>query len=112
MTALFLSEVRRDLSRRLVWVLLLLALVATAIAGAIAFVNAQGTEHVGPTDVRRCFQQPDGHADVLPPLLRVLDFPLDIQRSPVTDLLQLPDERLTYQARSVTESTTSKLRVR
>ena len=60
MTALFLSEVRRDLSRRLVWVLIGLALVATAIAGAIAFVNAEGSVNARSIEVQQCFEQPSG----------------------------------------------------
>lgn len=60
MTALLLVEMRRDLARRLVWVLVGLALLATVIAGVIAFVNAEGSVRTGPTRVEQCFKQPNG----------------------------------------------------
>ena len=43
MTALFVSEVRRDLSRRLVWVLVALGLFGAVLAGGIAYANAEGS---------------------------------------------------------------------
>jgi hypothetical protein len=59
-TALLASELRRNLARRLVWVLIGLALVATVIAGCIAFVNAEGSVQSGPAQVQQCFQQSTG----------------------------------------------------
>jgi hypothetical protein len=39
-SALFMSEVERDLSRRLVWVLVGVALLGTAVAGVVVWTNA------------------------------------------------------------------------
>lgn len=58
MNALFLSEVRRDLSRRLVWVLIALGVFGSVLAGAIAFANAKGSG--GRQAVVRCSTTPSG----------------------------------------------------
>lgn len=53
MTALFVSELRRDLSRRLVWVLIALGLFGTVIVGGIAYANAKGSiNRSGGTECR------------------------------------------------------------
>jgi ABC-2 type transport system permease protein len=57
-TALFLSEVRRDLSRRLVWVLIALGLVGTAMTGGIVYANAEGSP--GRRAFVQCTATPSG----------------------------------------------------
>lgn len=47
MTALFAAEVRRVLSRRLVWTLVALALAGSAMAGAISFASTRGERDPG-----------------------------------------------------------------
>ncbi|HEX2040290.1 MAG TPA: ABC transporter permease subunit [Acidimicrobiales bacterium] len=58
MIGLFLTEVRRDLSRRLVWVLVGLALLGAVVAGGIAFANAEGSP--GRRAFVQCTATPSG----------------------------------------------------
>ncbi|MDQ3757960.1 MAG: hypothetical protein M3394_08945 [Actinomycetota bacterium] len=62
MIALLVSELRRDLSRRLVWVLIGLALLGTAISGAIAYSNADGTRT--QSRVMQCSTDPESGSSV------------------------------------------------
>lgn len=76
MTRLLLVEMRRDLSRRLVWVLVGFGLVATAVVGLIVAGNSQPAPVDRPFDTSDTFQfhemwavEDDGEAIIVAPIV-------------------------------------------
>lgn len=72
MTALFAAEVRRVLSRRLVWALVALALTGSAIAGVVSFAATSGPSNPNETPVLVELWQPGTADGLLVPVIVLL----------------------------------------
>jgi hypothetical protein len=72
MTALFAAELRRILSRRLVWTLVALAVAGSVIAGAVSFATTSGTRDPSETPVLIELWQPGTADGLLVPVIVLL----------------------------------------